>query len=183
MIDVQQQIDDGDITPYEAANQLALITMMVKKLNERASVLKPFITGHLDAKEHLTTQVGGTVTYKRGAAATPKVKDLPAYGAWLFDHGEEELTVHDVVMPVDAALTKGFLEALVEKRGEVSEGVEYTKGSDDTVSVSLPKDWVEKFEDPKLMAQSLNLLGIEAPTSAPVGESSESKEALGWEEI
>ncbi|MCI1637794.1 MAG: hypothetical protein LKI30_06830, partial [Bifidobacterium crudilactis] len=55
---VAELIEAGEITPIEAAKQLALVTAMLRQLKDSESALRGYLTDHLDPKEHLTTALG-----------------------------------------------------------------------------------------------------------------------------
>jgi hypothetical protein len=171
MKDIREQIDDGEITPNEAAAQLALITAMQKKLKARESVLRDYCTENIDPKNHITTSLG-EVAYKRGSEGSWKVKDPLAFARELRRLGEDASVV-TVDYPVDFATKPDEITALIQRHldelespEDGPEGVVHAGERDDSVAVKLPNDWELMFDDPVVLGQASEMLGIEAPKVA-----------------
>jgi hypothetical protein len=165
MKSIRDQIDDGEITPNEAAAQLALITAMQKKLKARESILRDYCTENIDPKSHITTSLG-EVSYKRGSEGSWKVKDPVAFAQWLIDNGEDA-SVERVPYPLEFATKPDAIEACVRAhKGEEPAGVQWSNSRADSVAVKLPADWDSMFNDPIVLGQASELLGIE---KSPVG--------------
>ncbi|MDN6210152.1 hypothetical protein [Bifidobacterium crudilactis] len=166
MNNIPELIADGEITPIEAAQQLALVTSMLRQLKDSESVLRGYLTDHLDPKEHLTTALG-VVSYKRGGEAKWRVKDPVAFGQWLARNGEES-SVEEVLYPVEFITKPDAIEKLVRDHGgEQPDGVELSGGRADSVATSKVKAWSEVMADLTAQRQAGALLGIEQP---PVGD-------------
>ena len=168
----QQLIDDGDITPIEAANRLSVVEALAKSLKAEQTALRGYLAEHLDPKEHLTG-VAGDITYKRGAASKFKVVDPQAYAQWLLDNGEEE-SVEQVIQPKDFATKPDVLEAaLHSNHGEAVPGIGETNGTSDSVAVKLRRDWREALTDPVAVTQVQQVLGIESSPEETTEETGE----------
>ncbi|KAB8291886.1 hypothetical protein [Bifidobacterium apri] len=131
-----QQIENGDITPYEAASQLAVVTAMLKQLKTSEKALRDYLTGQLGDREHLTTMFG-EVTQKRGAQAKWRVTDPVEYAKWLISTGHEDMTV-TLPVPVDDACKPDAISAFITANGgEVPprEAADLKGGSADSVTV------------------------------------------------
>jgi hypothetical protein len=127
MNNIQELIADGEITPFEAAQQLALVTAMLRQLKDSETALRGYLTDHLDPKEHLTTALG-VVSYKRGSESRWRVKDPVAYGQWLAMNGETA-SVEEVLYPVEYVTKPDAIEKLVRDHGgEQPDGVELSGG-------------------------------------------------------
>ena len=161
---LREQLNDGDVSPDEAASQLAIVTTMQKMLKERESILRGYLVENIDPNNHIDTMVGD-VTYKRGADSKWHVKDPVAFAEWLKANGEAG-SVETVVFPLEFITKPDAIEKLVRDHGgEQPEGVEYSGGRADSVSVSLPKSWRTTFFDRANAVKALHALGIEAPES------------------
>lgn len=161
MNNIQELIADGEITPIEAAQQLALVTSMLRQLKDSESALRGYLTDHLDPKEHLTTAVG-VVSYKRGSEAKWRVKDPVAYGQWLARNGEES-SVEEVLFPVEFITKPDAIEKLVRDHGgEQPDGVELSGGRADSVATSKVKAWSEVMADLTAQRQAGAPLGIDS---------------------
>lgn len=172
---IAEQVADGDLTPIEAAQQLALVTAMLRRLKDSEAALRGYLTDHLDPKEHLTTSLG-VVGYKRGAESKWRVKDPVAYGQWLARNGEES-SVEEVLYPVEFITKPDAIEALVHKHGgEKPDGVEMMGGRADSVATSEVKAWGEVMADLTAQRQAGELLGIESGKE-------EKKEVSEWDRI
>lgn len=171
--DIADLLADGELTPFEAAGQLALAQALQKHLKTQIDALKEYLTDHLDAQEHLTTDLG-TVTAKRGSEPRWRVKDPVAFAQWLESHGEES-SVEQVPYPVEWATKPDAIEHLIGQfGGEQPAGVELSRGTGDTVAVSKVKDWSAIFQDMQAQDQARQLLGIEGPKAD--GKDDESKD-------
>ena len=171
--DIADMLADGELTPFEAAGQLALAQSMQKRLKTQIDALKEYLTDQMDAREHLTTDLG-TVTAKRGSEPRWRVKDPVAFAQWLKEHGEEE-SVEQVPWPKEFATKPDAIEHLVGQfGGEQPAGVELSRGTGDTVAVSKVKDWSAIFQDMRAQDQARRLLGIEGPEAD--GKDDESKD-------
>lgn len=171
--DLVDMLADGEYTPYEAAGQLALAQSMQKQLKTQIDALKEYLTGQLDANQHLTTSLG-VVTAKRGSEPRWRVKDPVAFARWLGSHGEGS-SVERVPYPVEWATKPDAIEHLIGQHGgEQPDGVELSRGTGDTVAVSKVKDWADVFEDVKAQGQARRLLGIEGPEDG--GQDDEGKD-------
>ncbi|RBQ00043.1 hypothetical protein [Bifidobacterium xylocopae] len=169
---IQDQLADGDLTPYEASEQLTMATAMQKVLKERVDALKRYVAGELDPREHLTTSTG-VVTAKRGSEPKWRVKDPQAYARWLDAHGEGG-SVEETLMPVDVVTRHDAIEHLIRQfEGEVPDGVEMSKGTLDTVAVSKVKAWADIFGDAELVGLARQVLGIEAGSDGAEDEKDE----------
>ncbi|MSD90196.1 hypothetical protein [Bifidobacterium asteroides] len=165
MKDITDRLADGEYTSYEAARQLALAQSMEKELKRQIEALKDFLTEKMDAKEHLTTEIG-TVAAKHGSEPRWKVKDAVAFAQWLETHGEES-SVEQVPYPVEWATKPDAIEHLIGQHGgEQPAGVELSRGTGDTVAVSKVKEWSQIFNDQKAQSQARQLLGITSGDSA-----------------
>lgn len=186
MKDIAEQIADGDLTPSEAAKQLALVTSMLRRLKDSETALRGYLTDHLDPKEHLTTALG-VVSYKRGAESRWRVKDPVAFGQWLVRNGEES-SVEEVLYPVEFITKPDAIEALVHKHGgEQPDGVELSGGRSDSVATSKVKAWDEIISDPKLRetaANALKMTGMPQIEADPAhDDDDDDEEAFSWETI
>ncbi|MEE8702022.1 hypothetical protein [Bifidobacterium crudilactis] len=165
MNNIQELIADGEITPIEAAQQLALVTSMLRQLKDSEAFLRGYLTDHLDPKEHLTTALG-VVSYKRGSEAKWRVKDPVAYGQWLARNYEME-SVEQIFYPVEVITKPDAIEKLVRDHlGEQPDGVELSGGRADSVATSKVTAWSEVMADLAAQRQAGALLGIE---QQPVG--------------
>ncbi len=181
MNSIQELIADGDLTPIEAAKQLALVTSMLRQLEDSETALRGYLTDHLDPKEHLTTALG-VVSYKRGGEAKWRVKDPVAFGQWLARNGEES-SVEEVLYPVEFITKPDAIEKLVRDHGgEQPDGVELSGGRSDSVATSKVKAWGEVMADLTAQRQAGALLGIESGKEEQE-ESKEDEEAFSWETI
>ncbi|MCI1635172.1 hypothetical protein [Bifidobacterium sp.] len=171
---VAELIEAGEITPIEAAQQLALVTAMLHQLKDSESALRGYLTDHLDPKEHLTTALG-VVSYKRGGEAKWRVKDPVAFGQWLARNGEES-SVEEVLYPVEFITKPDAIEKLVRDHlGEQPDGVELSGGRADSVATSKVKAWNEVMNDLTAQRQAGALLGIDS--------GSKKKEVSEWDRI
>jgi hypothetical protein len=160
MNNIQELIADGEITPFEAAQQLALVTAMLRQLKDSETALRGYLTDHLDPKEHLTTALG-VVSYKRGSESRWRVKDPVAYGQWLAMNGETA-SVEEVLYPVEYVTKPDAIEKLVRDHGgEQPDGVELSGGRSDSVATSKVKAWSEVMADLTAQRQAGALLGID----------------------
>ncbi|OZG49872.1 hypothetical protein [Bombiscardovia coagulans] len=174
MKDISDELADGEITLYEAAEQITLVTSMQKLLKQRLDALKEFVTASLDPKEHLTTHTG-VVTYKRGAEPKWRVKDPQAFAIWLEEHGESE-SVEQVLVPAEHVTQPAAIEHLVHQyKGEQPDGVEFAGGTSDTIAISKVKAWSDIFEDQQMVDAAAQMLGIES--------SAANKEEDEWDKI
>ncbi|MCI1663357.1 MAG: hypothetical protein LKI23_06845 [Bifidobacterium crudilactis] len=165
MNNIQELIADGEITPIEAAQQLALVTSMLRQLKDSEAFLRGYLTDHLDPKEHLTTALG-VVSYKRGSEAKWRVKDPVAYGQWLARNYEME-SVEQIFYPVEVITKPDAIEKLVRDHlGVQPDGVELSGGRADSVATSKVTAWSEVMADLAAQRQAGALLGIE---QQPVG--------------
>lgn len=181
--DVAEGIAEGEYTPFEAARQLALAQSMQRQLKRQVDALKEYLTGRLDAREHLTTGLG-TVSAKRGSEPRWKVKDPVAFAGWLSSHGEES-SVERVSYPVEWVTKHDAIEHLIGQHGgETPAGVELSRGTGDTVAVSEVKDWSEILADVGAQEQAGSLLGI-TPGDEPAAEreQTEYEEENPWDRI
>lgn len=175
--DLVDMLADGEYTPYEAAGQLALAQSMQKQLKTQIDALKEYLTGQLDADQHLTTSLG-TVTAKRGSEPRWRVKDPVAFAQWLDSHGEGT-SVERVPYPVEWATKPDAIEHLIGQHGgEQPDGVELSRGTGDTVAVSRVKDWADVARDLPAAGQARRLLGIDA-VQPPSGDGED--EETRWE--
>jgi hypothetical protein len=175
MNNIQELIADGEITPIEAAQQLALVTAMLRRLKDSETVLRGYLTDHLDPKEHLTTALG-VVSFKRGSEARWRVKDPVAFGQWLARNGEES-SVEEVLYPVEFITKPDAIEKLVRDHGgEQPDGVELSAGRADSVATSKIKAWNEVMGDLTAQRQAGALLGIDSG-------SQEQEEVSEWDRI
>lgn len=157
---LEDQLLDGDLTPYQVGNQLQLVHGMMDSLKQREKLLKGFMLDHLNDREELKG-VFGSVTQKRGGETKWKVTDPLAYGKWLHDNGKDNMVVESYA-PVEEACEAGYLQALnVENDGEVPDGVDPPKARVDTVVVKVSKDWREKVDSIDLTGEMKQNLGIE----------------------
>lgn len=181
--DVAEALAEGEYTPFEAAQQLALAQSMQRQLKRQVDALKEFLTGRLDAREHLTTGLG-TVSAKRGSEPRWRVKDPVAFAGWLAEHGEES-SVERVSYPVEWVTKHDAIEHLIGQHGgETPEGVELSRGTGDTVAVSKVKDWAEILADSAAQEQAGSLLGITADGEpSPGEEQAEQGEENPWDRI
>ena len=131
-----QQIENGDITPYEAASQLAVVTAMLKQLKTTEKALRDYLVGQLDDREHLTTKFG-EVTQKRGAQAKWRVTDPVEYAKWLIGTGHADMTVNMPVPVEDACKPDAISAFITANGGEVPprEAADLKGGSADSVTV------------------------------------------------
>lgn len=179
--DIADMLADGELTTVEAATQLSLAQSMQKRLKTQIDVLKEFLTDRMDAREHLTTDLG-TVTAKRGSEPRWRVKDPVAFAQWLKEHGEEE-SVEQVPYPKEFATKPDAVEHLVGQfGGEQPAGVELSRGSGDTVAVSRVKDWAQIFDDQKAQAQARQLLGITSGMGE-IKDDADEEEENPWDRI
>ncbi|MFT9112016.1 MAG: hypothetical protein ABF453_03020 [Bifidobacterium psychraerophilum] len=172
---VAELIEAGEITPFEAAQQLALVTAMMRRLKDSESALRGYLTDHLDPREHLTTALG-VVSYKRGSESRWRVKDPIAFGQWLAMNGEES-SVEEVLYPVEFITKPDAIEKLVHDHlGEQPDGVELSGGRADSVSTSKIRPWSEVMADLTAQRQAGALLGIDSG-------SQEQEEVSEWDRI
>jgi hypothetical protein len=160
MNSIKELIADGEITPIEAAKQLALVTSMLRQLKDSESALRGYLTDHLDPREHLTTALG-VVSYKRGSESRWRVKDPVAFGQWLAMNGEKS-SVEEVLYPVEFITKPDEIEKLVRDHGgEQPDGVELSGARADSVATSKVKAWSEVMNDLTAQRQAGALLGID----------------------
>ncbi|GAA6121927.1 hypothetical protein BPY_00350 [Bifidobacterium psychraerophilum] len=174
MNSIKELVADGEITPIEAAQQLALVTAMLRQLKDSETALRGYLTDHLDPKEHLTTALG-VVSYKRGSEAKWRVKDPVAYGQWLARNYEME-SVEQIFYPVEVITKPDAIEKLVRDHlGEQPDGVELSGGRADSVATSKVKTWSEVMADLTAQRQAGALLGIDG--------SGKNEEVSEWDRI
>ncbi|AKV55531.1 hypothetical protein BACT_1099 [Bifidobacterium actinocoloniiforme DSM 22766] len=174
---IQDQIADGDLTPYEAAEQITLATAMQRVLTERVDALKGYMADVMDPREHYTTHTG-VVTAKRGAEPKWRVKDPRAYAEWLDEHGETS-GVEETLMPVDVVTKHDAIEHLIRQfGGETPDGVELSRGTADTVAVSKVKSWDDIYADQELVGQARQVLGLEAGDSEDEDDEEDAWDAI-----
>lgn len=131
-----QQIENGDINPYEAASQLAVVTAMLKQLKTSEKALREYLVGQLDDREHLVTKFG-EVTQKRGAQAKWRVIDPVEYAKWLISTGHADMTVM-LPVPVEDACKPDAISAFITANGGETpppEAADLKGGSADSVTV------------------------------------------------
>jgi hypothetical protein len=164
--ELREQLDSGVMSTQEAATQLALMTVMQKIMKDSEKILRDYLTENIGPKESRETGVG-SVSYKRGAESKWGVKDPVAFADWLKANGEES-SVETVAYPLEFITKPDAIEKLVRDHGgEQPAGVEYSGGRNDTVAVSLPKNWRTTFMDEHNTVGALKALGIEQAPMEP----------------
>lgn len=181
MKDITDRLADGEYSSYEAARQLVLAQSMEKELERQIGALKDFLTGKMDPKQHLTTELG-TVAAKHGSEPRWRVKDSVAFARWMQTHGEES-SVEQVQYPVEWATKPDAIEHLIGQHGgEQPAGVELSRGTGDTVAVSRVKEWSQIFGDQKAQAQARQLLGISSDGMEAIKDDTDDEEDP-WDRI
>ena len=134
--EIDRRIEEGDITPYQAAGLLSVVTAMTRELKRSEKTLREYLAGQLDDREHLTTSFG-EVTQKRGAQAKWRVTGLVEYAKWLISTGHEDMTVM-LPVPVEDACKPDAISAFITANGGETpppEAADLKGGSADSVTV------------------------------------------------
>ncbi|MFT8640122.1 hypothetical protein [Bifidobacterium sp.] len=180
MKNIAEQIADGDINSYEAANRLTLVEAMMKTLKAESATLRGFLSQQMVSKDKLTGIVG-EVSYRDGHEAKPYVEDEKELASWLFDNGEDD-SVEQVLVPKEYMFKPDVLVALIKSHGgEAIPGIDFKGGSKPSVVIKVTKGWQSKLKDEKVLGQAKELLGIESGEEKQ--ETEEDGEEYSWDRI
>jgi hypothetical protein len=179
---VTEDIADGDMDVVRANTLLIAMEAYMEQLKASTTALRQYLTDRTAPNETVKSLLGES-THRRGGESKPKVSDIAAYGAWLYDNGEEDMTDSGYILPVEEALDPKAIAAIMKKHN-VSEipGITWTSARGDSMALRKPS-WSELLADDAMRTETAEALGMTGIPQIEAPANDDDEEAFSWETI